>query len=70
MKQAPLRVETEESLQKAQLLLEVLRGLARAKDIPAPAVNPSVAETTVDELVAHVTTVLKQHRSQPLRWSL
>jgi hypothetical protein len=51
-------------------VLERLSDLAGAKDIPPPARDPSIPEATIDELVAHVTEVLEQDRSQPLRWSL
>jgi hypothetical protein len=61
---ASVRVESERSLRSAEAILDVVDGVARAKDVPLrrPG-DEGIPEVTVDELVEYVTATVQRRLS-------
>ena len=58
---ASVRVESEGSLRSGEAILDVVDGVARAKDVPLrPPGDEGIIEATVDELVEYVTATVQR----------
>ena len=58
---ALVRVESERSLRSAEAILDVVEGVARAKDVPVRRQgDEGMTEVTVDELVEYVTATVQR----------
>jgi len=64
MKRASVRVESEGSLRSGEAILDVVDGVARAKDVPVrPPSYQGITAVTVDELVEYVTATVQRRLS-------
>jgi len=64
VKRAPVRVESERSLLSREAILDVVAGVALAREVPVPRPDyESITEVPVDELVEYVTATLQRRLS-------
>jgi hypothetical protein len=64
MKRTPVRVESQRSLRSREAILDVVHGVARARDVPVLRSDyESITEVPVDELVEYVTETVQRRLS-------
>jgi hypothetical protein len=64
VKRASVRVESERSLRCCEAILDVVDGVARAKDVPVRGLgNEGITEVTVDDLAEYVSSTVQRRLS-------